>query len=281
MTSGAVIDATDASFQRDVIERSREVPVVVDFWATWCEPCRVLGPILEQLAEEYDGRVQLVKVDTDANQMVAMQNGIRSIPAVKAFRDGELVDEFVGALPEPHVREFFERIQPSEADALAEQGDLALDAGDLDAARTHFEAARALQPDHEGATLGLAAVLVEQGEVDAAEELALRHPGDRRSRIVLARAGLLRAAVGVDRPALEARLAANEDDIEARYLLGAQMVAVGEWEPGFEQLLEVVIRDRAFADDGARLRILDGLELLGAQHPLTEEYRRRLTNVLF
>jgi putative thioredoxin len=85
----------------------------------------------------------------------------------------------------------------------------------------------------------------------------------------------------VDRPALEARLAANEDDIEARYLLGAQMVAVGEWEPGFEQLLEVVIRDRAFADDGARLRILDGLELLGAQHPLTEEYRRRLTNVLF
>lgn len=281
MTTETTIDATDASFAVDVIERSREVPVVVDFWAEWCGPCRVLGPVLEQLAEEYGDQVQLVKVDTDANPQVATQYGIRSIPAVKAFRNGEMVDEFVGALPEPQVREFFNRIHPSEADALAAEGDAALKAGKLDIARERFEALLASNAEHPGAALGLAIALVETGEVDRAEELALRTPNEERAKRVLARVGLLRAAVGVDRGAFEARLAANDDDIEARYQLGAHMLAVGEWELGFEHLLEVMMRDRKFANDGARVRILEGLELLGMTHPLTVEYRRRLTNLLF
>jgi putative thioredoxin len=281
MTTETVIDATDATFQTDVLERSREVPVVVDFWAEWCGPCRVLGPVLEQVAEEFGDGVQLVKVDTDANPQVAARYGIRSIPAVKAFRDGEMVDEFVGALPEPQVRAFFDRIRPSEADALAEQGEAALAHGDFATAHARYQAALATDPNHQGATLGMAVVLVESGEVDRAEELALRFPGEELAKRVLARAGLLRAAVGVDRAALEARLAANEGDIDAHYHLGTHMLAVGEWEPGFEHLLEVVMRDRKFADDGARLRILEGLELLGDGNPLTAEYRRRLTNLLF
>lgn len=281
MTTETVIDATDASFQTEVLERSREVPVIVDFWAEWCGPCRVLGPTLEQVAADYGDQVQLVKVDTDANQQVAAQYGIRSIPAVKAFRDGEMVDEFVGALPEPQVREFFQRIQPSEADALAADGDAALGAGALDEARAKFEAALAIDEQHTAAALGLAVVLVESGDVDGAEELARRTPNEERAKRVLARAGLLRAAIGIDREALETRLAADEADVEARYQLGAHMLAVGEWEPGFEHLLDVMIRDRKFADDGAKARILEGLELLGNGHPLTTEYRRRLTNLLF
>ena len=281
MTTQPVIDTTDATFETDVIERSREVPVVVDFWAEWCGPCRVLGPVLEQVADERGDAVQLVKIDTDANPQVAAHYGIRSIPAVKAFRDGEIVDEFVGALPEPEVRAFFDRIQPSEADRLVSEGDAALTAGDIDTAHERFQAAFESDPQHTNAALGLAVTLVERGEIDRAEELTMRTPNEPRAKRVLARAGLLRAAVNIDRPALEARLAANEADIKARYALGAHMLAVGEWEPGFEHLLDVMIRDRKFADDGAKERILEGLELLGSSHPLTTEYRRRLTNLLF
>ncbi|MDA0351657.1 MAG: thioredoxin [Chloroflexi bacterium] len=281
MTTETVIDATDATFQAEVLDRSHQVPVVVDFWAEWCGPCRVLGPVLEQVAAELGDAVQLVKLDTDANQRVAAQYGIRSIPAVKAFRDGVMVDEFVGALPEPEVRAFFDRIRPTEADALTAAGEAALGAGDLAAAQAQFEAALAINHAHADATIGLAIASVEQGNVDRAEELALRVPAQPRAARVLARVNLLRAAVGIDRAALEDRLAANEADLDAHYQLGAHMLAVGEWEPGFEHLLEVLIRDRKFADDGARRRFIEGLDLLGAAHPVAVEYLRRLTNVLF
>lgn len=281
MTTQTVIEATEDSFQTDVIDRSRDVPVIVDFWASWCGPCRVLGPVLETVAEDYGDEIQLVKIDTETNQQIASRYGIRSIPAVKAFRDGELVDEFVGALPEQEVRAFFNRIRPSEADKLTLEGEEALRIGNLETARVHFESAAAADENHPGAALGLASVLIDSGELDRAEGLVGRASNTERAKQLFAQINLLRAAADQDRATLEHRISSNESDLEARYQLGALLLSVSEWEIGFEHLLEVMISDRKFADDGARKLILDGLELLGPSHPLTSEYRRRLTNLLF
>lgn len=281
MTSETVIDATDASFAADVVERSHALPVVVDFWAPWCGPCRTLSPVLEQLADEFAGRAQLVKVNIDENPQVATQFNVRSIPMVIGFRDGDAAAEFVGAQPEPQVRAFFEQLLPSEADRLAEQGGRALGENDLDTARDRFRAALAVDATHRPATIALSATLLEQGDFDGAAELAERFPGDANAKRVLARVAFVRAAAGADRAALEARVAASPGDAEAQYRLGAVLAVASEWEPALEYLLESAMLDRAVDADGARLRMLEIFHLLGDRHALTTEYRRRLTNVLF
>ena len=281
MTTEAVVDAGDATFSQAVIDRSYEVPVIVDFWAPWCGPCRVLAPTLEQLAEEYAGRAQLVKVNVDESPGVAGQYGIEGIPAVKAFRAGEVVNEFVGALPEPQVRAFFETLVPSEADKVAAEAARARAAGDLETALMHFEEALKQDPGHQAASVGLAELLLADGQVDRAEELASRFPADPLAKRVLALLAFQRAAAGEDRAALEARLEANADDAAAHYALGNLLAVAGEWEGALEHLLATVRLDRAVDDDGGRLRMLDAFNLLGDAHELTQEYRRHLTNVIF
>ncbi|MBM3139145.1 MAG: thioredoxin [Chloroflexi bacterium] len=281
MTSPNVVDATDTTFAQEVVERSRAIPVVVDFWAPWCGPCRVLGPMIERVAGEHEGRVALVKVNTDDNPTVAQRYGIRSIPAVIAFRDGAPVASFVGAQPEPQVRAFFKKVLPTAADGLAEEGARALTAGNLATAADRFEAALAVDVGHRGATLGLAAVRLEQRDLDAAGELAARLPGDANAKRVLAHVTLRRVADGADRAALEGRLAENDGDAEAHYRLGALLAIEGDWEPAIDHLLSTVALDRKLDGDGGRLRTLDALELLGADHPLLPETRRRLANLLF
>lgn len=281
MTTEAVLDASDATFAEDVIERSKELPVIVDFWAPWCGPCRVLGPTLEALAAEHVGEVQLVKINVDENPGVATQYQVQGIPAVKAFRSGEVINEFVGALPEPQVRTFFDSLVPSAADVAAAAGMQALQADEVGAARMHFEQALLENPDQQAAVVALAAILFEVGEVDRSEELALRFPDDPTAGRVLAQLAFVREAGNVDRVALEEHLKGNPDDAKACYVFGNLLAAAGDWENALEYLLAVVRLDRSVEDDGARLRMLDAFKLLGDDHELTREYRQRLMNVIF
>jgi putative thioredoxin len=281
MTTEVVLDASDATFAKDVIERSKELPVIVDFWAPWCGPCRVLGPTLEALAAERVGEVQLVKINVDENPGVATQHQVQGIPAVKAFRSGEVINEFVGALPEPQVRAFFDSLVPSAADVATAEGMQALQADEVGSARMHFEQALLENPDQQAAVVALAAILFEEGEVDSSEELALRFPDDPTARRVLAQLAFERGAGNVDRVALEEHLKVNPDDAKAFYVLGNLLAAAGEWENALEHLLKAVRLDRSVEDDGARLRMLDAFKLLGDEHELTREYRQRLMNVIF
>ena len=281
MTAEAVADITDGTFASEVLERSREVPVVVDFWAPWCGPCRHLSPTLEQLAQEYAGKVRLVKVNIDENPAVAGRLGVQSIPAVMAFRDGDLVDQFVGALPEPDVRRFFESALPSPADLLVAKAAQSLAGGDVAAAERAYQSALAGDPRHADAALGLAALVLDQGDLPQAGALAEPWAGDARGKRILGSISLRLAAEGATRGELEECLRADERDAAAHYVLGALLAVEGEWDAALEHLLQTVRLDRAFADDDGRLRMLDAFNVLGDDDPLTQNYRRRLSAVLF
>lgn len=201
-------DVTDATFERDVIQRSHEVPVVVDLWAAWCGPCRTLGPIIEKVVAETEGRVELAKVDVDANPMVSQAFRVQSIPAVYAIREGKVVDSFVGALPEHQVREWVGRLAPAKSDA-----DLLVEKGDEESLRKALE----LDPDHAGAVVGLAELLVAKGDRDEALRLLARIPDTAETRRVaaLARVG---GAEQPDDPSVEldALLDRVKEDEDAR-----------------------------------------------------------------
>ncbi len=237
------MDVTDQTFQADVLERSNSVPVVVDLWAPWCGPCKTLGPMLEAAVAQTDGAVELAKVNVDENPRVAAQFQVQSIPAVYALKDAQVVDGFVGALPEAQVTAFIERLAPapSEADTLAAAGDEA-----------SLRKALELEPDHAAATTALARILIDRGDAPEALAILQRLPESETSRALAAEARLLEAGVdlaGSDRAEIEERL--NE------------------------------LLDRVRNDEGARQEYVDLLEAMGPEDPRTSEYRRALAARLF
>ena len=276
----AVIDSTDETFERDVLQRSQEIPVIVDCWAPWCGPCRVLGPILERLAYERDGQIQLVKVNTDENPQVARALQVQSIPAVFAFVQGRLVNQFVGALPEDQVVKFVDSLIPSEADRKAAEGYRMMQQDQIPIARLHFEAALEENPAHEAAGVGLAALLMGVGELDRAVELARRFPDNPASKSILGSLELRNAIGERDPDAIRAAAAASPGDAEARFRHGCLLALEGQMERALEELLESVRLDRHACNEGARLRLLDLFNMLG-EHPAVSEYRRRLGSLLF
>ena len=281
MATNDVTDAGDATFQADVLDASRDTPIIVDFWAPWCGPCRVIGPVLERLVEEHAGRVRLVKVNVDENPVVAGRFGIQSIPAVFAFKDGSPVNQFLGAIPEPEVRAFVQALLPSEADRLIASAALMLAAGNADAARAALEEAVAKDPKHLRAALELADLLFAAGELDRAAELAGRFPTDPAAKRMLGRIQFQPTGPAADRAALEARIAGDAEDAAAHYELGALLASDEAWEPALEHLLTAVRLDRTLDDDGARRRMIDLFNILGAEHPLTRDYRRQLSTAIF
>jgi putative thioredoxin len=246
----AVYDVSEADFQDRVIERSREVPVVVDFWAEWCGPCRALTPVLEKAAQEREGKVELAKLDTDANQDLAQRYGIQGIPAVKAFRDGEVVAEFVGAQPPVTVERFFDTLIPSEAEELAAAGD-----------EESLRKALALEPGRAEAAVPLARMLHERGETDDA--LAVLEP--------------VRESFQADGLAAHLRL---EQAGDAAIAPALQALDSGERDRALDLLLEALPGADGARDD-IRALIVGELDAMGAEDPAARDYRRRLASALY
>jgi putative thioredoxin len=279
-----IFETSDQDFERDVVERSREVPVVVDFWATWCGPCKVLGPLLEKLAIEYGGAFVLAKVDVDQSPQVAAALGIRSVPAVLGLRHGKIVAEFVGAVPEETVRGFLTRVLPSEAEVLAGEGDKQCAAGRTDEAERTFRRALDLDARCDGALLGLARILADREEDEEALAM-LEHvlPGSPRQQEAEHLAASIRVGRSgpVDAREFRARVQANPDDLAARMALGQVLAAEGDYEGALAQYIEVVKRDRTYDDEAARKAMLDVFEILGPGDGTAERYRNELAKVLF
>ena len=275
------IEVTAHSFAAEVLERSRSVPVLVDFWAPWCGPCRTLGPVLERLAEEAGGTWVLAKINTDEHQELARTFEISGIPAVKAFRDGVVVDEFVGALREPQIREFLARVIPDEASRLAAEARAALLAGDATQAASLFTAALerdAAQPD---ALVFAAERAAEAGDGERAQALLGRLRG--RDRLVREREVAritLRAGGGVVASA-RAGLSAAPDDPAAIHALALALAGAEQYAEALDLLLGLVRAHRRWGDDAGRRAMLQVFDVLGVHHPLTDEYRRRLSMELF
>ncbi|HVS13337.1 MAG TPA: thioredoxin [Thermoanaerobaculia bacterium] len=274
------------TFEEEVLLRSHQVPVLVDFWAPWCGPCRTLGPILERLAAEMDGAFVLAKVDSDQNPEIAARYGVRGIPNVLLFEGGEAVDGFVGALPEPQVRAFLRRHCATEADRLVEAGKEALAADDLDAARARFEEARALDVAHHGAALGLARVALRSGELERARELAEAIPlgtdqHEPAQALLAALALVAKAHAAGSEDQCAARVAADDRDLEARFALGGYALARGDVRAALEHYLAVTERDKTWNDEAGRRAMVDVFQIIGVREPLADEYRDRLRRTLY
>lgn len=279
-----MIDATLASFERDVIEASREAPVLVDFWAPWCGPCRALGPMLEKLEREAAGRWSLVKVNSDENPELSRQFGVRSIPFVVAFAGGEPVSSFTGAQPESAIRAFLERVVPDPSDLELRKARAAMVAGQSTLAEAHLKNALALDPSNDAARLDLVTIHLERGELEAARAqwamLSGQAPG--ASAYAVAAARLEAAERAASLPAadeLAARIAADPADLAARLDLAEVHVAAREFAPALEQLLEIVKRDRGFRDDIGRRKMLAVFEMADAD--TVSAFRRRLASALY
>ena len=279
-------DVSQADFEEQVVEASFRQPVVIDFWAPWCAPCKVLKPILEKLAGEYGGKFKLAKVNSDENQEIAARYAVRGIPSVKAMVDGKVVNEFTGALPESAVRDWLDKIIPSPAEELRREAQQLAATGDVDSALQRLAEATELDPNDEWVRVDAAELLLAQHNAEGAQRLldTLKDPDILKDARVLQLKAHVRLSEmkseGDSEAVLAAAVNANENDLESRLKLANVLIAANRAAEGMDQLLEIVRRDRGFRDDIGRKTLLDVFNLLGGQGELVAAYRRKLAALL-
>ncbi len=280
-----VLDVNSDSFSQIVLENSRRFPVLVEFWADWCAPCRALTPVLEKLADEFGGQFLVAKVNTEEQQGLAAEFQIRSLPTVKLFRNGEVMDEFMGALPESAIREFIDSYGERASDKLREQAAASHRAGDSEHAVTLLQTAVGEDPTNYRLHRDLLQILLETRRFAEAEQLLRTLPANQQTSPEFTgmrnRLQFGVAAEGApDAQELAQKIQAEPANSEARYQLGAIHVLAGEYESALEQLLEIMRRDRTFRDDAARKGMIAIFELLDGTGPLVSRYRSLMSSAL-
>jgi putative thioredoxin len=284
-----IIEVTEENFQSVILDGSMQQPVLIDFWASWCQPCQALMPLLAKLADEYQGKFILAKINTEEQQAIAAQFQIRSIPAVKLVYQGKLVDEFAGALPESEVRAFLVKHIPqekSEADNAIEQAYTLLMQGESDQAAVLIQQVLEAEPSNPQAILAFAKLKATLGDMSAATEALDSLPKEEQDKpeVAAMRAQMLFDHVASEAPAIEdlnAMLLADEKNSEARFQLAAQLVMQGQLETALEHLLVLMRSDREYGDDAARKAMIQVFDILGGDHPITKTYRTRMFNYLY
>ena len=276
MASDFIKNVSEADFEYEVLAYSQQVPVVVDFWAEWCVPCRTLSPVLERLAQEGQGTFRLAKVNVDDNPNLALRYGIHGIPAVKAFREGKMVAEFAGVQPEPRLREFLRALAPTKSDLALEKGNSLLVMRQPSQAEATFRAVLKELPDNTMAQLGLAKSLLLQGESEESNQILKRFPASREYNASQTLLPLAAALSDLDKDRLK-----EQDALDPAYNQAIRLVKRGNIEAAMDGLLDILRENKHYANGRARQILVALFELLGEENPLTPQYRGELASVLF